>query len=259
MDILYEIMGEPPYCGSFEGMEINFRADPKQVRKFLPEPVELSEVDPGGCNIRFFEGITISKNQSDLLVRNPEAGVFSECGLFMNCRVNGIEAKWSYCMWVDTTWALLVGWFMGITKQMGKIKHTFSKARLFELNEHLGEVGPGTRFTSFLEVYGERLATATIRLSREISPAELPPPYVRFVSSSSLSLKPGGKPSHKLFRLVFDKPKFGKVWAAEDVSLKFPESELEELYLLKPREVTSAYFYSIGMKLTGERELICEW
>ncbi len=261
MDILTELMGIPPHAGSFATMDIWFRADPDQVRKLLPPPVELSAIDPGGCNCCFREGLTISSDRKDILVINPERAGFNEVGIFLRCRVNSVESIWSYCLWCDRDFAVIGGWFLGTNKKMGKIQLGFSRAKLFEVNEFLGKVGPGTKFTSFLEAHGDRLVTATMKLSRQITASELPAPLPRFTTSRFLPLQSGSKAKNQLVKLEFSgKPRFGKeIWAAEDVSLIFPESELEDLSLLKPLEITGAYLYDIGMKISGERTVVHEW
>ena len=47
------VLGQPPYHFCGEEMVIVYQADPEQVAKFLPPPLEPSLENPGGCVIHF--------------------------------------------------------------------------------------------------------------------------------------------------------------------------------------------------------------
>ena len=90
------------------------------------------------------------------------------------CRFKGVEATRCAYIWVDKDWAAFRGWFYGWPKKIGRIEFAFDKPHLYELNKGLGKIGPGTRFGAFLEAHGERLVTAAVKLTRQITPKELP-------------------------------------------------------------------------------------
>ncbi len=129
----------------------------------------------------------------------------------------------------------------------------------------LGEVGPGTRFGAFLEAHGERLITGTIKLSRRISPKELPPPFglprynMVYVPSGSAGAKPLVHQIIKWLNPEDPPARFGDVWAAEAATLTFSESELEEYTAIKPLEIIGAYYVEMGATIIKGTSIIHEW
>jgi hypothetical protein len=255
------LIGKPPFHAASAIIAINYRADPAEVRKLLPEPYEPSAIEPGGCSCWFGDWLILSDDDKDMIVRNPERVQYKECILWVRCRVNGVEGTKCPYIWVDNDFALFGGWICGWPKKLGRIHLGHSKAKLYELIDALGKVGPGTRFSSFLEAHGERLITGTVKLSRQLSPDELPSKAPEFLWPELLtlyfpSMNVGSKPLvHQLVQLVHGHKKLGEVWVAEDASLIFTESELEEHTAIKPIEITGAYYFEFGGTLTGVKVL----
>lgn len=263
MVIFDKFIGEYKVHFASTEIGIDFSADPANIRKLLPESLELSEVDPGGCHIRFSDSLFIPINDEDLIVTNPERTEFKEVALLLNCRVNGIEAEWNYSQWVDKDYAMVGGWFFGCPKKHGNIYLGFSKTRLYEVIPVLGEVGHGTKFTSIVEAHAERIITATVTLNHRISPEELPPSRVRTQTLPSIPFKPKTELSHKLVKTVLaQNAVFGKeIWVGDATHLSFTDSQLAGINSLKPLKTGTAYFYDIYMPMEAppQLELISEW
>ena len=54
-----QLVGAPPWHFSAALMCIRYRANPDEVRKLLPEPYELSAVDPSGCYCMFGDWLSV--------------------------------------------------------------------------------------------------------------------------------------------------------------------------------------------------------
>lgn len=225
----------------------------------LPEPYELSATDPDEVSCWFGDWLLVCEGDKDLIVRNPERCQYKECGLFVRCRVNGVEGARCAYMWSDTDFALCAGMSMGFPKKIGRVYLSHSKSNLYGLNDALPKIGAGTRFGAFLEAHGDRLITGTIKLSRRISPDELPPPFSKaqlfnmvYVPSADVnSRKPLARQIVSL--AIRGKVNYGELWAAEDASLEFSESELDEHTRIKPIEITRAYYMERGTAVIGTR------
>lgn len=108
-----QLVGRPPFHAASTIMAINYKADPVEVRKLLPEPYETSAIEPGGCSVWFGDWLIFSDDDKDMIVRNPERAQYKECILWVRCRVNGVEGNKCAYIWVDNDVALLIGWFYG--------------------------------------------------------------------------------------------------------------------------------------------------
>ena len=252
-----QIVGPFPWHYSAALMGINYKADPAEIRKLLPEPYQLSAIEPDGVSCWFLDWLSVGEADKEMICVNPERAQYQECFLSIRCRINGVEGLRCPYIWVDKDNAVLRGWFYGYPKKLGRIHLSFNKPHLYELNPGLGKVGPGTRFTAFCEAHGERLITGTIQLTRQITPAELPLPFglnwfniVHFPSTDIDTRKPL---VHQIVTNVVESVRFGEAWAAEPESLVFTSSALEEHTSLKPLEQTGAYYVTMGQTFKGTK------
>jgi acetoacetate decarboxylase len=237
-------------------MAINYKADPNEVNKLLPYPYEPS-ADPVNAYAWFGDWLSVWEGGENLIYVNPERAQYKELMIGIRCRFKGIEGVRCAYIWVDKDFSLLRGWFYGYPKKLGRTEFSHAKSRLFDLNEGIGRFGPGTRLKAFTEAHGERIAEGTVKLIRRIEPKELPPPFglswynlLHFPSTDVDNPKPL---VHQIIQLITKPPTYGEVWAAEDVTLVFSESELEEHTAIKPVEIASAYFVNISLTFLGTR------
>jgi len=262
-----QLVGDLPWHHSSAVMGINFRADPAEIQKLLPEPYEISAVEPDCCGCFFGDWLSVWEGDKDLLARNPERAQYKECAIFVRCRFKRIEGVRSVYIWVDKDFSMLRGWFMGYPKILGRIYIGHSNKGAFAVNPAFGEFGPGTEFGSFVEAHGERLVYGSMKLSKRISPNELPPPFgsprlniIHFPSAYYDSRRPllnqliqVGSPDKK-------PTQYGDVWAGDvkDATLIFKGSELDEHTTLRPLEITGAYYAEFGFTFKGNT-LLHEW
>ena len=247
------IVGGVPWYYSTANVTIRYKADPQEVKKLLPEPFEVSETEPAVVSCAFASQLSFSEEDKDLLVTNPERAQYKECGLQVRCRFKGVEGQRAAYIWVDKDWAAFRGWFYGWPKKVGRIEFAFDKPHLYALNKALGKVGPGTRFGAYLEAHGERLFTAAIKLTRQITPKELPASgkFYQINHWPSLDINSKKPLVHQVETAVSGSGVHGEIWAAEAESLIFTDSSLEEIGAIKPVELIDAYYTTGGHVMKG--------
>lgn len=249
-----QLVGPPPWHFSMDVMAFIFRANPNEIKKLLPKPYEPSS-EPNVAYVWFMDTLSVWEADKDMIYINPERSMYRECMLGIRCRVNSIEGHRVAYMWADNDFTLLRGWFYGYPKKLGRIHMSSSKRQIYELNKGIGKFGAGTRLQSFCEAHGERLITGNMKLKKQISPSELTPPFglptfniLHFPTAEIGSNKPL---VCQVVQPIAEPPSWGDVWIAEDASLSFTESEIEELAALRPSEISSAFFLSMGLSFNG--------
>lgn len=251
-----QIVGDLPWNFGVDLFAVHYKANPDEIRKLLPEPLELSNEEPDGAYVWFGDWQGIWSGAEDMLAVNPERVQYQECLLGVRCRYKGVEGQRVVYIWVDKDFSMMRGWFMGFPKKFGHVHLGTTNRHLHELNPALKGVVPGARYTSWCESKGDRLITATMELKQRIQPSALPKPFgtdlfhtIHFPSADVENKKPL---VHQLVQTVSANLKFGEIWQGEG-ELKFGESALEEHFAIRPREVIAAYLIPVGFTIKGTR------
>lgn len=249
-----QLIGGPPWHFVSEQMIITYKAKPDIVKKYIPSPLQSSVSEPDGCCVRISSFISVWDGNKDMIFVNPERCNFKEGFIDIQCTYKGEEAKRLAFIWVDNDFTLMRGWFMGAPKKLGKVYTSYEKRHLYELNPVFGKFGTGTKIKGIVTGHTDKLMTGSMTLGKKITPDQLPASLkckmfntVHFPNIEVGSEKPALK------RLVQDvtTANIGEVWEAKDAALIFNESEIEEHMDLKPKEITGAYFMSLGITFHG--------
>lgn len=254
-----EIVGGLPWHFGVDILSIHYRTDPDEIRKLLPEPLELSKEEPDMAYVWFGDWQGIWAGRHDQLGVNPERVLYKECLIGVRCSCNGVEGQRCVYIWVDKDFSLLRGWFMGFPKKLGSIWLGSTNRHLHNLNPALREigVGPGQKYAVTCESHGERLVTGAIELRRKITPTELPKPFgtdlYHTVHFPSADIETNNKPLvHQLVQLVSANLKFGEIWEGHG-TLEYHESMFEEHTAIAPKEIVGAYLIPVGFTVLGTR------
>lgn len=249
-----QLMGPPPYHFGCEQMIITYKTDPEMVKRFLPDPLEPSLLNPGGCCVRINSFVSLSDSHMDMFEINPERCNFKEAFLEVNCRFQGQEAKHLAFIWVDNDFTLVRGWFMGAPKKLGQVYTTFEKHQLHNLNPNIAPFGPGKKLRGIVLSHADKLITGTMTMDKQVAPDQLPKDLLlrtyNNVFFPDISI---GYTNPCVKHLVHDLSDvfFGDMWSGKDASLDFFESEIEEHTLLKPQEITGSFFLQLGLTMKG--------
>lgn len=252
-----QVVGSLPWNFGVDLFAIHYRTNPDEIKKLLPEPLELSKEDPGGAYVWFGDWQGLWQGWDNMLGVNPERVQYQECLLGVRCSHNGVEGMRVVYIWVNKDFSMLRGWFMGFPKKIGTVHLGSSNRHLHELNPALKGVVPGMKYTSICEAHGERLVTGSIELKNRITPDQLPKPFgtdlfhtIHFPSSDIDSDKTSEV--HKLVQTVSTNLTFGDCWEC-DGEMAFNESPLEEHFAIKPQEITGAYLIPVGFTIEGTK------
>lgn len=254
-----QIVGELPWNFGVDILAVHYRTNPDEIRKLLPEPLELSREEPDVAYVWFGDWQGLWAGREDMLGVNPERCLYTECLIGVRCSYKGIEGQRVVYIWVDKDFSMQRGWFMGFPKKIGKVALGTTNRHLHALNPAMQACGPGSWYGAICERGGERLVTAGIRVKRKITPAELPKPFgtdlfhtIHFPSADVENRK---KPLvHQLIQTVSSNLKFGELWAG-DGELQYHPSMFDEHTAIAPREILGAYIIPVGFRIEGTKLL----
>ena len=252
-----QVAGAPPWHFGVDVFAVNFQTDPDQIRKLLPEPLELSREDPGGAYVWFGDWQGLWKGHEDMLGVNPERCLYTECLIGVRCSHNGKEGHRVVYIWVDKDFSMLRGWFMGFPKKIGNVSLGTTNRHLHALNPGMQACGPGSKYAAICDAHGERLVTATIEIEQRVTPDDLPKPFgtelYHTIHYPSADVNGNSKPLlHQLIQTVSSKPNFGEIWKGKgDVIMH--KAEWDEHYDLQPKSIESAYIIPVGFNIEGNR------
>ncbi len=252
-------VGPLPWNFGVDLFAVHFKANPDEIRKLLPEPLELSEEEPDGAYVWFGDWQGIWTGGENMLATNAYQVQYQECLFGVRCSYKGKEGQRVVYIWVDKDFSMLRGWFMGFPKKIGRVNLGSTNRHLHNLNPALKGVAPGMRYAAWCESKGERTIDAAFTLKEIITPDQLPKPFgtdlfhtIHFPSSNVDNPQPH---VHQLVETISSNHKFGEIWRGEDAECNFYDSKIEEHFPLRPREITGSYLIPVGFTIGGTKVL----
>ncbi len=254
-----QIVGGLPWNFGVDILAVHYRTDPDQIRKLLPEPLQLSKEEPDIAYVWFGDWQGLWEGHDGMLGVNPERTQYTECLIGVRCSHDGVEGQRVVYIWVDKDFSLTRGWFMGFPKKIGAVHMGTRNRHLHALNPAMQACGPGSRYAAICESHGERLVTAAIDVKQKITPDKLPKPFgtdlFHTLHFPSADVERRDKPLlHQLVQTVSSDLKFGEIWQGEG-ELTYHASAFEEHTALKPKEIVGAYIIPVGFQIRGTRLL----
>ena len=252
-----QIVGGLPWDFGVDILSIQYRTSADEIRKLLPEPLELSTEEPDVAYVWFGDWQGLWTGHSDMLGVNPERTQYTECLIGVRCSHDGVEGHRVVYIWVDKDFSLTRGWFMGFPKKNGSVHMGTRNRHLHALNPAMQACGPGSHYGAICESHGERLVTAAIKVEEKITPKELPQPFgtdlFHTLHFPSTDVNGNGDPVlHQLVQTVSSKPSFGELWKGEG-ELEYLPSLFEEHVAIAPKEILGAYIIPVGFRIEGTR------
>ncbi len=238
------------YGGAF--ITAVFRADPAAVRAVIPEPLEPV---PDGLCYAWICDLTCVADDPSIAARDPGWVQYQEGVISVDCQYKGQRGRTSPYLWVNRDWSLMFGWLNGWGKKLGEIELTRTHAN--GVNPGLPDFGPGTRLGGYVARRGARVMDLQVQLTE---PATEPLP----TSSTIFAVRhfPAmGASVPAVNQLVMNRTQ-GVVmkdhWNATG-TLRFYESDNEELTPLQPTEIVRCMYYRRGWTTSHEAELLMEY
>jgi len=239
------IVDAPPWYYGGEVLYLAFKADERKVKVLIPPPLEMGP-NPGQGAVWFTEWVSASEARPDLAFINPERALYRECFVVVGCQYKGVPGSFVTYIWVDNDFTLARGFIQGFPKKLGRIYLT----RLHELTPKIGGKQVGAKVKGICDVNAERIVEGSMTFTRPSKPSELPP--LRFYLMRHFpSIEDPVRPAvHELTVATVSDVKIKDVWAG-DGQIKFFESPFEEVADLGPIEAQGAFFFSMGLTITG--------
>ena len=239
------VIDAPPWHYGGDILAIRFQMDKKRARAFIPPPLEEGP-RPGEGMVWFPEWVSVSDERPDLAFVNPERAVYRECFVMLNCSFKGVPGYFVPFIWVDNDFTLMRGLVQGFPKKLGKVDLT----KLHDLCPGVGGRRVGARVKGILEAHGERVVEGSMVFTRKATPADLPAVKCYLKRHLPGIDDPGGPAVHEIAAGKVTSAKFGDVWAG-DGKLTFFASPFEEVADLGRVRATGAFYFSMGMTITG--------
>ncbi len=239
------VVDAPPWYFGGEVLRLTFKADEKKVGALIPPPLEMGP-NPGQGAVWFNEWVSVSEARPDLAFTNPERAIFRECMVVVGCQYKGEPGGFVPYIWVDNDFTLVRGVIQGYPKKLGRIYLT----RLHELNPKIGGRQVGAKVKGICDVNAERIVEGSMTFTRPSNPSELPRGRTYLMRHFPSIEDPTRLAVHELTVGTMSDVKIKDVWAG-DAQIKFFESPFEEVADLGSVEAQGAFFFSMGMTITG--------
>jgi len=238
----------PPWYYGGELMQLLFKADPGQARRFIPAPLEMGP-EPGAGIIWFVEWVSVSETDPDLAFRNPERAIYKECIVLLQCSFQGEVGYLVPFIWVDNDFTLMRGFIQGFPKVLGRIYMT----RLHEMNPLVGGRQAGAKLKGICESCGERVVEGSLILKEKAERAALPKVKFFLLRHMPSIENPEQAVVHEIATSIASL-EVDHIWRG-DADIKFTSVFNEELQRLMPLEVQGGFYHSAGLKISGGRVL----
>jgi acetoacetate decarboxylase len=164
----------------------------------------------------------------------------------LNCQFKGVPGYFVPFIWVDNDFTLMRGFVQGFPKKLGQIYLT----KLHDLCPKVGGKRLGARVKGILAAHGERIVEGSVVFTRKARTEDLPAMKFYLMRHFPRIDDPTRPAVHEITSGKITNATFGDVWAG-DGDLQFFASPFEEVADLGPIKVTGAFYFSMGMTITG--------
>ena len=235
------------YGGQF--IFVDYRADVKEVARFLPVPLEP---EPSGrAFVIVNELFSIPGDNPDLVYSNPERTHYTEGVVAVRCSYRGTPGSYITAIWVSKDWSMTFGQFFGWPKKIADIHLT----RVPPLHPTLKPLGVGSRVRGIVAREGYRLVDVSLNLRRQEENSAAPSFGWLYSVRYFPEMGPTVPAVKQLIRNRVQNPAAINVFSG-DAEFSFGESDNEELLPLKPVEIIKGYFYNPSWTTTHTAELL---
>jgi acetoacetate decarboxylase len=235
------------YGGQF--IFVDYRADVKEVARFLPAPLEPEPT--GRAFVIVNELFSIPEDNPDLIYTNPERTHYTEGVVAVRCSYRGTPGSYITAIWVSKDWSMAFGQFFGWPKKIADIHLT----RVPPLHPTLKPLGVGSRVRGIVAREGYRLVDVSLNLRRQEEDSAAPSFGWLYSVRYFPEMGPTVPAVKQLIRNRVQNPRAINVFSG-DAEFSFGESDNEELLPLNPVEIIKGYFYNPSWTTTHTAELL---
>jgi len=234
------LLPEPPWHFVGDALVVEYEADEKKLKAFLPEGLEL---ESGRCAVYFMDWQYASENGNEYL--DPVCSQYKETIFLLSAKYQGKEIAYCPFIWVSQDKSMMRGLIQGWPKQIGETWITRSFHVPSKAAPITGEPG---KYGAALSLNGRRLAEAVVEVAEESS--QMPSPT--FAGAALLRYFPELVKSkqntpavNELVQLKARDVGISTVWkgAASLSIFDHPNTELSDL---KPVRTNAGYRFTIA-------------
>ncbi len=243
----------PPTPWHYSGdlLTVEYRTDPGEIRKLLPDDVHLAhdDEDPGAVAFIWADWQSCGDDGSELL--DPVRSQYREAFVVVRCRYDGVLYSRCLFIWVDKDFSLVRGYLQGYPKKIGSVHQT----RPITVGRAGPRLEPGGRFGMTLAASDRRLAEATVTLESlgESNGFVNGHPMLHHRWFPGIELD-GRDSLDEVVTMSGVNVELGPVWRGS-ATIELFDSPTEELRKIAPREIIGGYFRSVGTTFAGGRTL----
>ncbi|SDF91213.1 Acetoacetate decarboxylase [Fontibacillus panacisegetis] len=241
------LVEKPPWYFGGDGIEVIYRTNIESFRKFVPYPLEVSELN-GVVSITMVDMTSVSSE--DMAYLHPEKTQYKECLIKFHCKYKGKQGWYVPLTWVDKDFSLLRGFLLGFGKKMGQINIT----KLHNLNSLIGSQRKGTMMKAVCESFNGIHVEINLELLEQTEKDEYAGNSM-FVMRHYPDIHDANEVSvHELIELVVDQAVKTDIWKANG-DVRIESFSDEEISVLQPKEILAARTFSEGFVLHGGKVL----
>jgi acetoacetate decarboxylase len=230
---------KPPKRFGGRIMSVVFKADPDALNALIPPPLEPLD-EPYGI-VRVSELINDHGGGDRWLEDEPEWVQYSEAVVCIPAAYKGRVGNYDPYLWVDNHACAAGGReIYGLPKKMAKV----FLSRFYPSDP----IGPGKKLTGTLEGLSRRLITASVRITGECTPAELPKTETFYGYRVLPHPEEDRHEIEQLLEFKLQNYKYTKLFKGEG-SLSFGDSPAEELTALGPTEIVGGFYQEVDWLL----------
>ena len=234
---------------------IHFHADPDALSALLPEP--LTPGDKPDEAFVWSPHLRCYPLGADPDKINPARTYYNVAALGIPCKLNGEPTMLSAFQWCDRDWLVILSWFIGSCSKLATIEQNGTHPLLSTVDS-VQTGGIGTTFRRTVTRDGDRIIDMSFSpldsiefVDLEFYTRNLPLTCERHIPDCHVPRL--GRPAlHDLTQMVIEDTCFGQAWTGP-ASLRFGDSDNEELLPIQPTEVMGGYWLPMGFNLMGVR------
>jgi len=235
----------PPKWFGGRTLSVVFRADKEALNALVPPPLEPLP-EPYGV-VRVTELLNDQGTDGNLLEDEPELAQYTEAVVCIPASYKGVVGNYDPFLWVNNhACAAAAREVYGLPKKMAEI----SLSRFFPSDP----IGPDKKLTGTLSALSRRLLSASVRIRRTASVAEMPKVETFFTLRYLPDPEHDAAERYQLLQFRHRDYKVTQLWTG-DASLSFGDSPNEELLPLLPTEILGGFYMESDWILPAPRIL----
>jgi acetoacetate decarboxylase len=234
-----QLYAKPPKRFGGRIMSVVFKADKDALNALIPAPLEPLD-EPYGI-VRVSELLNDHGAGDKWLENEPEWVQYNEAVVCIPAAYKGVVGNYDPYLWVDNHACAAGGReIYGLPKKMAKVH----LSRFYPSDP----IGPGKKLTGTMEGLSRRLITASVRIDKEATPADLPKTETFYGYRVMPHPEEDRAEIEQLLEFRLQNYKYTKLFSGE-ATLSFGDAPNEELMALKPTEIIGGFYMEVDWLL----------